>query len=67
MALEIPTSYKNCANCVYWEGSREINPNLHTTKAFDMRGKCSNPKDYRNTTEADMPQCPNFEAHPNAK
>ena len=67
MATQIPTSYKYCANCIYWEGSRDINPNLHQTTIYDSNGKCSNPKDYRSSTSGTMPQCPNFKAHPNER
>lgn len=67
MAAEVPHSYKVCANCVYWEGKREINSNMHNTKVFDTYGKCSNPKDYRSSTIHNTPQCPNFVAHPNVK
>ena len=46
MATQIPTSYKYCANCIYWEGSRDINPNLHQTAIYD-----SNKKKERETKE----------------
>ena len=39
MATQIPTSYKYCANCIYWEGSRDINPNLHQTTIYDSNKK----------------------------
>ena len=61
----VNTSYKWCANCVWWAGPRTFNAFFGRAEIFDShaKGKCMNRKGYFNLETNWLTTCPGFEFH----
>ena len=61
----VNTSYKWCANCVWWAGPRTFNAFFGRAEIFDShaKGKCMNRKGYFNLETNWLNTCPGFEFH----